>query len=82
MLFKSINPKNGEILRDTIPFFTRDKIEEVVNVSYDAYQEYKDVPVEERIAKLAALRENLEANADKYAKVISKQKFGLKGING
>lgn len=72
MLFKSINPKNGSVLREAIPFLTRDQIDEAINVSYDTYQTYKVLPIQDRLDKIKTLRENLETNVDKYAEAISK----------
>ncbi|CAI2367991.1 unnamed protein product [Moneuplotes crassus] len=73
MLFKSINPKNGQILREAIPFFTREKLEEVIDASYDAYLEYKDVSVQERLQRIASLRENLEKNVETYAEALTNE---------
>ncbi|CAI2367710.1 unnamed protein product [Moneuplotes crassus] len=71
MLFKSINPKNGVVLREAIPFFTKERISQTINSSYDAFLDYKQLSLPERLARLAALRRNLEANVETYAKVMT-----------
>lgn len=72
MLFKSINPKNGVVLREAVPFFSKQKIHETIDSSYEAFLEYRQVPVQERLERLGNLRRNLESNVDSYAKVLSK----------
>lgn len=72
MLLKSVNPKNGKVLREAIPFFSRSQIDQTINSSYESYLTYKELPLKERLDRLGALSDNLERNVDTYAKVISK----------
>jgi succinate-semialdehyde dehydrogenase/glutarate-semialdehyde dehydrogenase len=71
MNFRSVNPKNGKVLRDTVSFFTRSQLDESITKSFGAFLKYRDTDLRERLDKIGRLRKELENNQETYAKLIT-----------
>lgn len=71
MNFKSINPKNGKVIREAVPFFRKKQLDDAISKSYVSFQNYKETELTERIEKLGNVRKELEGRLDTYTKLIA-----------
>lgn len=70
MLYRAVNPKNGQILTNSISFLSRSQIETCINKSYNAFREYKNTDLEFRLEKIKNLRLNLQKHKKRFSEII------------
>lgn len=65
-----INPATGKAIA-SVPLSPASEVEEIANIAHQAYLEWRDVPVVDRIKPLFRLRDLLEENIDDLARTIT-----------
>ena len=65
-----INPATGKAIA-SVPLSPASEVEEIANIAHQAYLEWRDVPVVDRIKPLFRLRDLLEENIDDIARTIT-----------
>lgn len=70
MAFQTVNPYTNEVIK-TFESATREEIVSAIGVADQAFQNWKKLPVSERVVYLQKAADLLRKNADEYAKVIT-----------
>lgn len=70
MAFQTVNPYTNEVIK-TFESATREEIISAIGVADQAFQNWKKLPVSERVVYLQKAADLLRKNADEYAKVIT-----------
>lgn len=70
MIFKSINPYNGEEV-GTYESLTSDQLNDKLNLADSAFAKWREVPIEERKVLMKKAGQILRSEASEYAKMIS-----------
>lgn len=70
MAFRTVNPYTNEVIK-TFESATREEIVSAIGVADQAFQNWKKLPVSERVVYLQKAADLLRKNADEYAKVIT-----------
>ncbi|OYQ78803.1 succinate-semialdehyde dehydrogenase [Ignatzschineria sp. F8392] len=70
MAFQTVNPYTNEVIK-TFESATREEIVSAIGVADQAFQNWKKLPVSERVVYLQKAADLLRTNADEYAKVIT-----------
>lgn len=68
--FTSINPVNNSIIQ-SFNYFTNTELKDTLQRSNEAYLKYRIATQSDKIKKLLRLSDLIEANVDKYAKIIT-----------
>ncbi|MDZ7720502.1 MAG: aldehyde dehydrogenase family protein [Balneolaceae bacterium] len=70
MTFKSINPYNGKVIAE-YPEQSEDEINAILQKSKEAFESWRQVPIEERAEMLKKAAELLRKNVDEYARTMT-----------
>ena len=69
---QSINPANGEVLRE-YPLHTDVQVNQMIDQSYECFQKWRRVPLAQRTELLLKANAVLLANKEKYGRIISEE---------